>query len=33
MPLSNTRAKAELGWELKYPTIQDGIAQMFRRAA
>jgi 2-alkyl-3-oxoalkanoate reductase len=33
MPLSNARAKAELGWELKYPTIQEGVAQMFRRAA
>jgi len=33
MPLSNARAKAELGWEPKYPTIQDGIAQMFRYAA
>jgi nucleoside-diphosphate-sugar epimerase len=33
MPLSNARAKAELGWEPKYPTIQEGVAQMFRRAA
>jgi nucleoside-diphosphate-sugar epimerase len=33
MPLSNARAKAELGWEPKYPTIQQGVAQMFRRAA
>ena len=33
IPLSNARAKAELGWQPKYPTIQHGIAQMFRRAA
>ena len=33
MPLSNARAKAELGWTPKYPTIQEGVAQMFRRAA
>jgi 2-alkyl-3-oxoalkanoate reductase len=33
MPLSNARAKAELGWQPKYPTIQQGVAQMFRRAA
>ncbi len=33
MPLSNAKAKAELGWEPKYPTIQQGLAEMFRRAA
>jgi len=33
MPLSNARAKAELGWEPKYPTVQQGLAQMFRHAA
>ena len=33
MPLSNARAKAELGWNPKYPTIQQGLAEMFRRAA
>jgi nucleoside-diphosphate-sugar epimerase len=33
MPLSNARAKAELGWQPKYPTMRDGVAQMFRRAA
>jgi nucleoside-diphosphate-sugar epimerase len=33
MPLSNARAKAELGWTPKYPTVEDGIAQIFRRAA
>jgi hypothetical protein len=33
MPLSNAEAKAELGWQPKYPTVQDGLAQMFRQAA
>ena len=33
MPLSNARAKAELGWTPKYPTLEHGIAQIFRRAA
>jgi nucleoside-diphosphate-sugar epimerase len=33
MPLSNARAKGELGWVPKYPTIQQGLAQMFQRAA
>ena len=33
MPLSNTRAKAELGWRPKYPTIRDGMAGLFRQAA
>jgi nucleoside-diphosphate-sugar epimerase len=33
MPLSNAKAKAELGWRPKYPTLGDGMAQMFRRAA
>jgi nucleoside-diphosphate-sugar epimerase len=33
MPLSNTRAKAELGWRPKYPTMRDGLARMFARAA
>jgi len=33
MPLSNARAKAELGWQPKYPTLRDGLAQMFRHAA
>jgi nucleoside-diphosphate-sugar epimerase len=33
MPLSNARAKAELGWTPKYPTVEHGIAQIFRRAA
>ena len=33
MPLSNTKAKAELGWRPTYPTLRDGLAQMFRHAA
>ena len=33
MPLSNAKAKAELGWRPKYPTMRDGLAQMFRQAA
>jgi nucleoside-diphosphate-sugar epimerase len=33
MPLSNARAKVELGWKPDYPTLRDGLAQMFQRAA
>jgi 2-alkyl-3-oxoalkanoate reductase len=33
MPLSNAKAKAELGWRPKYPTMRDGLARIFRRAA
>jgi nucleoside-diphosphate-sugar epimerase len=33
MPLSNARAKADLGWRPKYPTVRDGVADMFRHAA
>jgi hypothetical protein len=33
MPLSNAAAKTELGWKLRYPTIDNGIAALFRRAA
>jgi nucleoside-diphosphate-sugar epimerase len=33
MPLSNAKAKAELGWRLRYPTMRDGLAQMLRHAA
>ena len=33
MPLSNARAKAELGWAPRYPTFREGLADMFRRAA
>jgi len=33
MPLSNARAKADLGWRPKYSTVRDGLADMFRHAA
>ena len=33
MPLSNAKAKAELGWRPRYPTIRDGLAQILRPAA
>jgi nucleoside-diphosphate-sugar epimerase len=33
MPLSNAKAKMELGWRPKYPTMRDGFSQMFQRAA
>jgi nucleoside-diphosphate-sugar epimerase len=33
MPLSNARAKAELGWKPRYPTLRDGLARMFQQAA
>jgi 2-alkyl-3-oxoalkanoate reductase len=31
--LSNANAKAELGWRLKYPTMDEGLTLMFRHAA
>jgi nucleoside-diphosphate-sugar epimerase len=33
MPLSNAKATAELGWRPKYPTMREGLAEMFRGAA
>jgi nucleoside-diphosphate-sugar epimerase len=33
MSLSNARAKAELGWRPSYPSVYDGLAAMFSRAA
>ena len=33
MPLSNAKAKAELGWRPKYSTMHQGLAEMFRHAA
>jgi nucleoside-diphosphate-sugar epimerase len=33
LPLSNEKAKAELGWRPRYSTMRDGLADMFRRAA
>ena len=33
LPLSNQAAKSELGWRPKYPTMRDGLAEMFQHAA
>jgi nucleoside-diphosphate-sugar epimerase len=33
MPLSNAKARAELGWRPKFPTMRDGLAEMLRHAA
>lgn len=33
MPLSNARAKAELGWRPRYPSMKDGLSRMFDQAA
>lgn len=33
MPLSNAKAKAELEWRPKYPTVRDGLARMFQQTA
>jgi nucleoside-diphosphate-sugar epimerase len=33
MPLSNAKAKAELGWTPQYSTIHQGLAEMFPPAA
>ena len=33
MPLSNARARAELGWQPKYPTMRDGVRRMLQQAA
>jgi nucleoside-diphosphate-sugar epimerase len=33
MPLSNAKAKAELGWRPKYATMREGLAGMFSHAA
>ena len=33
MPLSNAKAKAELGWKPRYPTMRDGLSEMFSKAA
>lgn len=33
VPLSNARARAELGWRPAYPTIRDGLARSLGRAA
>jgi nucleoside-diphosphate-sugar epimerase len=33
LPLSNATAKVELGWQPRYPTIDQGLAQTLQRAA
>jgi nucleoside-diphosphate-sugar epimerase len=33
MPLSNFKAKTELGWQLRYPNMRSGLAQIFRKVA
>ena len=33
MPLSNARARAELQWRPAYPTMREGLAQLFSQAA
>ena len=33
LPLSNTKARAELGWRPAFPTCRDGLAEMVARAA
>jgi nucleoside-diphosphate-sugar epimerase len=33
LPLSNARAKADLGWRPAFPTVRDGMARMFQPAA
>jgi nucleoside-diphosphate-sugar epimerase len=33
LPLSNARARAELGWRPMYPTFSDGLSKSFSRAA
>ncbi len=33
LPLSNARARAELGWRPRYPNVRAGLSQTLRRAA
>ena len=33
LPLSNARARADLGWQPRHPTMRDGLGRMFRQAA
>jgi nucleoside-diphosphate-sugar epimerase len=33
IPLSNERARSELGWRPRYSTMRDGLAEMFHKAA
>jgi len=33
LPLSNAKARAELGWTPVFPTLQEGVSDLFRHAA
>jgi nucleoside-diphosphate-sugar epimerase len=33
LPLSNAKAKTELGWQPKYKAMREGLAHMFHKAA
>jgi nucleoside-diphosphate-sugar epimerase len=33
LPLSNAKARAELGWRPEYPNVRAGLAQILRQAA
>jgi len=33
LPLSNAKARAQLGWKPRYSTWRDGLSQMLARAA
>jgi nucleoside-diphosphate-sugar epimerase len=33
LSLSNAKARQDLGWRPRYPTLREGLAQMFQRAA
>jgi nucleoside-diphosphate-sugar epimerase len=33
LPLSNAKAKADLGWKPAFPTVRDGLSSTVRRAA
>ena len=33
LSLSNVKARQDLGWRPRYPTLREGLAQMFQRAA
>lgn len=33
LPLSNAKARADLDWRPRYPTIRDGLSHAVRRAA
>ena len=33
MPLSNAKAKRELGWRLRYPTVREGLESTIGNSA